>query len=175
MRFHLYIFFTMFCVHSFSVFLFIMLIWSPSVVSQYLSKSDKRGWLTRWPPRSFANPIWHSARLHFHRSAIMPLCLYLLKISLMVGLLHAMAFMVLLLISWAIWNNKPLPLFFVPKHLVMLVAVYQTNSGHRAICLHNESNAQKKFTFKCWTCHASLCTNVQVFAHIALQSSPMQL
>ena len=27
----------------------------------------------------------------------------------MVGLLHAMAFMVLLLIGWVIWNNKPLP------------------------------------------------------------------
>jgi len=26
----------------------------------------------------------------------------------MVGLLHAMAFMVLLLIGWVIWNNKPL-------------------------------------------------------------------
>jgi len=63
MRFHLYIFFTMFCVHSFSVFLFIMLIWSPTVVSQHLSKSDKRGWLTRWLPRSgssaqFALPIF---------------------------------------------------------------------------------------------------------------------
>jgi len=29
----------------------------------------------------------------------------------MVGLLHAMAFMVLLLIGWVIWNNKPLPQF----------------------------------------------------------------
>ena len=28
----------------------------------------------------------------------------------MVGLLHAMAFMVLLLIGWVIWNNKTLPL-----------------------------------------------------------------
>jgi len=28
----------------------------------------------------------------------------------MVDLLHAMAFMVLLLIGWVIWNNKPLPL-----------------------------------------------------------------
>ena len=28
----------------------------------------------------------------------------------MVGLLHAMAFMVLLLIGWVIWNNKPSPL-----------------------------------------------------------------
>jgi len=63
MCFHLYIFFTMFCVHSFFVFLFIMLIWSPTVVSQHLSKSDKRGWLTRWPLRSFATPIWHSAPL----------------------------------------------------------------------------------------------------------------
>ena len=31
----------------------------------------------------------------------------------MVGLLHAMAFMVLLLIGWVIWNNKPLPLPFI--------------------------------------------------------------
>ena len=29
------------------VFLFIMLIWCPTVVSQHLSKNDKRGWLTR--------------------------------------------------------------------------------------------------------------------------------
>jgi len=28
----------------------------------------------------------------------------------MVGLLHAMAFMVLLLVGWVIWNNKPSPL-----------------------------------------------------------------
>jgi len=26
----------------------------------------------------------------------------------MVGLLHAMAFMMLLLVGWVIWNNKPL-------------------------------------------------------------------
>ena len=31
----------------------------------------------------------------------------------MVGLLYAMAFMVLLLIGWVIWNNKPLPLYLV--------------------------------------------------------------
>jgi len=31
--------------------------------SQHLSKNDKRGWLTRWPRRTFANPIWHSAPL----------------------------------------------------------------------------------------------------------------
>ena len=33
----------------------------------------------------------------------------------MVGLLHAMAFMVLLLIGWVIWNNKPLPLPIQPN------------------------------------------------------------
>jgi len=109
MRFHLYIFFTMFCVHSFFVFLFVMPIRSPTVVSQHLSKSNKRGWLTRWPPRFFAKPIWHSTRVCLHWSAIVPLCFHLLKCSLVVGLLHAMAFMVLLLVGWVIWNNKPLP------------------------------------------------------------------
>jgi len=110
MCFHLYIFFTMFCVHSFFVFLFIMLIWSQTVVSQHFSKNDNRGWLTKWPPRSFANPRWHGPRLCLHRSAIVPLCFHLLQFSLMVGLLHAMAFMVFLLVGWVIWNNKPSPL-----------------------------------------------------------------
>ena len=63
-----------------------MLIWSPTVVSQHLSKSDERDWLTRWPPRSFINPIWHSVRLYLDPSAIMPLCFHLLQFSLMVGL-----------------------------------------------------------------------------------------
>jgi len=36
----------------------------------------------------------------------------------------------------------------------MLITVYQTNTGHRAVSLCNESNAQNKFTFKCWSCHA---------------------
>ena len=36
----------------------------------------------------------------------------------------------------------------------MLIAVYQTNTGHRAVTLYNESNAQNQFTFKCWSCHA---------------------
>jgi len=83
---------------------------SPTVVSQHLSKSDKQGWLTKWPPRSLANPVWHGARLCLHWSAIVPLCFHLLQFSLMVGLLHAMTFMVLLLVGWVIWNNKPLPL-----------------------------------------------------------------
>jgi len=37
----------------------------------------------------------------------------------MVGLLHAMAFMVLLLVGWVIWNNKPLPL--PSDHLCLVV------------------------------------------------------
>jgi len=78
MRSHLYIFFTMFGVHSFFFVFFIMLIWCPTVVSQHLSKNDKRGWLTRWPPQSFANPIWHSAPLCLHWSTIVPLCFHLL-------------------------------------------------------------------------------------------------
>jgi len=38
---------------------------------------------------------------------------------------------------------------FAPNNLVMLITVYQTNTGHRAVGLYNESNAQNKFTFKC--------------------------
>jgi len=34
----------------------------------------------------------------------------------MVGLLHAMAFMVLLLIGWVIWNNKPLHYITLHHH-----------------------------------------------------------
>ena len=36
----------------------------------------------------------------------------------------------------------------------MWITVYQTNTGHRAVGFYNESNAQNKFTFKCWSCHA---------------------
>jgi len=43
---------------------------------------------------------------------------------------------------------------FVTKHLVMFILMYQPNTGHRASTLYNESNTQKKFTFKCWSCHA---------------------
>jgi len=38
---------------------------------------------------------------------------------------------------------------FVPKHLVMLITVYQTNTGHQAVSFNNESNAQNIFTLKC--------------------------
>jgi len=33
---------------------------------------------TRWPPRSFANPTWHSTPLCLHWSSIVPLCFHLL-------------------------------------------------------------------------------------------------
>ena len=107
MRFHLYIFFTMFCVHSFFCLCF-SFHYAYLMSNCCLSKNDKRAWLTRWPPRSFANPIWHSVPLCLHWSTIVPLCFHLLYCSLMVGLLHAMAFMMLLLVGWVIWNNKPL-------------------------------------------------------------------
>ena len=45
-------------------------------------------------------------------------CAIVFSFALMVGLLHAMAFMVLLLIDWVIWNNKPLPLPFVYNSLL---------------------------------------------------------
>ena len=49
--------------------------------------------------------------------------------------------------------TKWLRLFFQPNNLVMLITVYQINTGHRSVSLYNESNAQNKFTFKCWSCH----------------------
>jgi len=65
---------------------------------------------------------------------------------------------------------------FAPKHLVMLITVYQANTGHRSASFYNESNAQNKVTFKCWSCHAfNVVQQLQVFAHFALESSPMKL
>ena len=109
MCFHLYIFFTVFVLVCF-VFLTV-LIWSPTIVFQHFSKRDKQGWLTRWPPWSFTNPIWHSTTLCLHWSAIMTLCFHLFKCLLMVGLPSVRwIFVLLLLISLILWNNKPLPL-----------------------------------------------------------------
>ena len=82
----------------------------------------------------------------------------------MVGLLHAMAFMVLLLIGWVIWNNKPLPLefervyfelkrFFVTRDQLLLkqklmslygryVSTYfHERKRHACAMSENESNA----------------------------------
>ena len=50
---------------------------------------------------------------------------------------------------------KWLRLFFVPKHLVMVIIMYQTNTEPPSSNLYNESNAENKFAFKCWSCHAS--------------------
>ena len=73
------------------------------------------GWLD---DRHGLSPIlyWHSAPLCLHWSTIVPLCFHLLQCSLTIGLLHAMAFMMLLLVGWVIWNNKPLTIdYFVKK------------------------------------------------------------
>jgi len=79
----------------------------------------------------------------------------------------------------ALLVSKPtnwLRLFFVPKHLVMLITVYQTNTGHRAVSLYNESNAQTNFHSNVEVVMLlTLCTNFLVFAHFVLLSSPMKL
>jgi len=60
--------------HALCLFVFITVpLWCPTVVLQHFSKSDKRGWLTRWPPWSFTNPILRSATLCLHQSHIMTL------------------------------------------------------------------------------------------------------
>jgi len=69
---------------------------------------------------------------------------------------------------------KWLRLFFVPKHLVMLTIMYQTNTEHPAVTftmnpMHRTNLNSNVEVFMLVT----LCTNFQVFAHFALQSSPM--
>jgi len=78
------------------------------------------------------------------------------------------------------WSKpaKWLRLFFVPKHLVMLMLIimYQTNTEHPAVTftmnpisrINLHSNVE---VFMLLT----LCTNFQVFAHFALQFSLMKL
>ena len=71
---------------------------------------------------------------------------------------------------------KWLRLFFEPKHLVMLIIMYQTNTEHPAVTfamnpmrrtiLHSNVEVFMLLT---------LCTNFQVFARFALQFSPMRL
>ena len=71
---------------------------------------------------------------------------------------------------------KWLRLFFVPKQLVMLIIMYQTNTEHPAVTftmspmrrINLHSNVE---VFMLLT----LCSNFQVFAHFALQFSPMKL
>ena len=174
MRFHLYIFFTMFCVHSFSfvfVFLCIMLFWCPTVVSQHLSRNDKRGWLTRWPPRSFANPIWLSAPLCLHWSTIVPL--FPLTLMFANGWFTACdGFMMLLLVGWVIWNNKPLPLplhnvwlskpfgldIAVLDDLFQMVACFYTTKQCSAI--NNLTIASTLQFFKSGLCNLKLCVTL---------------
>ena len=67
----------------------------------------------------------------------------------MVGLLHAMAFMVLLLIGWVIWNNKPLPLLH--QSLTKFV-------------LNGEVHRMTSFLRLCFNCHvvSSTCIDSAV-------------
>jgi len=63
----------------------------------------------------------------------------------MVGLLHAMAFMVLLLIGWVIWNNKPLPLPLYRHHeLLCKSSSIQPNSFAVVVHLTPRTNTQNK-------------------------------
>jgi len=53
-----------FLYHALCLFVFLtVLIRSPTVVFQQFTKRGNQGWLTRWPPWSFTNPIWHSTTL----------------------------------------------------------------------------------------------------------------
>jgi len=71
---------------------------------------------------------------------------------------------------------KLLRLFVVPKHLVMLIIMNKTNTEHPAVAftmtpmrrtnLHSNVEVFMLLT---------LCTNFKVFAHFALQFSPMKL
>jgi len=71
---------------------------------------------------------------------------------------------------------KWLRLFFVPKHLVILIIMYQTNTEHPAVTftinpMRRTNLLSNVEVFMLLT----LCTNFQVFAHFALQFSPMKL
>ena len=54
----------------------------------------------------------------------------------MVGLLYAMAFMVLLLIDWVIWNNKPLP-FCTPMYASKLWCNFRKSCMQRLRMAYN--------------------------------------
>jgi len=53
---------------------------SPTVVSQHLSKNDKRGWLTRDDRHRLSPILYDTAPLfvYLHCLAIVPLCFHLL-------------------------------------------------------------------------------------------------
>jgi len=76
MPFHLYMFFTIFCVCLFSQ----LGLFHSNVVLQNFSITEKQGWLTRWPPWSLTNPIHCVTAFSFA-----------LMFTIMVGLLSAMA------------------------------------------------------------------------------------
>jgi len=157
MRFHLYL--SSSC-SAFTRFLFLFF-FSPYLFDLqllFLTTCQKVikgvGWV-RWPPRSFANPIWQSAPLDLHWSAIVQLCFHLLQCSLMVGLLNTMAFMVLLLVGWVIWYNKPPHLHF-KIHVEKLFVVV----------LHFE--CQMMMHFSCQTTQILLNLHINLWGEILI-------
>ena len=65
----------------------------------------------------------------------------------MVGLLHAMAFMVLLLIGWVIWNNKPLPLPLPLNGLKKCLCMRSSALVFTQCKRKTHANGLKKFLF----------------------------
>jgi len=65
---------------------------------------------------------------------------------------------------------------FVPKHLVMLIIMYQTNTEHPAVTFTmNPTRRTNLHSNVVVFMLLTLCTNLQVFVHFALQFSPMKL
>ena len=87
----------------------------------------------------------------------------------MVGLLHAMAFMVLLLIGWVIWNNKPLPFNLSKKLQVIHCWIEQLDSVHNAsdccCCPSLATPLPKKFVFKNLICRTQWLFSCFFFFH----------
>ena len=83
-----------------------MCIWIPTVVCQHSSKSDKQGWLTRWPPWSV---LGDTVPLFVYTDQLLCHCVFIYSnVCSWLVYLVGWLFMALLLVGWVIWNNKPL-------------------------------------------------------------------
>jgi len=71
---------------------------------------------------------------------------------------------------------KWLRLFFVPKHIVILIIMYQTNTELPAVTFTMNPMSRTNYNSNVEVVMLiTLCTIFQVFAHFALQSSPVKL
>ena len=140
MRFHLYIFFTMFCVNSFFVVFFFSLCllmsnccfstlvkkWQAGLVDQMTATVFRQSYMTQ--RHSLFTPINY--------------CAFVFSFALMFanGWFTACdGFMVLLLIDWVIWNSKPLPIpGWAPFH-----SIYDIGKWWNFIWLDTDSLANK--------------------------------